>query len=73
MDDMPTREAYRARRIEYLERQIRMMQEELGDHRRADLIEQGKAANDQADYGGDIEPKSLNAAPIFDPFVDGVI
>lgn len=62
---MPTREAYRARRIAYLERQIMAMQEELGNHRRADMVEQGKPVNDQADYGGNMAPKEIH-----DPFLD---
>jgi len=42
----------------------------IGDLTRELLQIQGMTVNDQADYGGD-GVKSLNSAPIFDPFVEG--
>jgi hypothetical protein len=70
---MSTREAWIKRKIEIIEGERESINNVIGDLKRELMQIQGKAANDQADYGGDIEPKSLNAAPIFDPFVDGVI
>jgi len=63
-------EAWLRRRIELKEQAIKLFQEEIGDMRRELMKIQDKAMNDQADYGGD-GVKSLNAAPIYDPFVDG--
>jgi hypothetical protein len=63
---MPTREAWIKRKIESLEDQRDSINNVIGDLRRELMTLNGQPVNDQQNYGGNIEPKSLNCAPISD-------
>jgi len=67
---MPTREAWIRRKIESLEDQRESINNVIGDLKRELLAMNGQAVNGQLGIGGD-GVKSLNSAPIFDPFFDG--